>query len=199
MTGSFDDAEELYITIDDIKYIMLPESVWTIQPGSEVIGYAGSRDIEIIEAEGDTERNFIFLNDRNNFSFELCLAILHRTDIPEPSSNIISRIDYYENNYTGNDIVEVRNTVTDQELIFELFNLLESSQKTTLVSRLDSFTIVFNCYADAVPGAVYSLGIRKSGEKLMCGNSEEGGYVELPIELLEEMAGHEFNINDLFR
>ena len=119
---------------------------------------------------------------------------MHRIDIIEPSEILIDRIKYYESKFEKDKIIYSKNTITDKELISKLFALSVSGQQTDQAVQLENYSIVFNCYSNVVPGAIYTLGIRKNGNKLMCGNSTEGIYFEITIDLLEKIAGHTFSI-----
>ena len=145
-----------------------------IQLGKEVIGYTSSRETEILEAAGDTERNFIFLYDlKQPFYIEKRMMILCRSDktIPEPSADSIDSIHYIQN-YVGGEKTSIKNIITDKSIIEELINTMESGVKMSKLdlSSLEGMGISLICTSDEVAGASYLLGILRNGEDLMCGN-----------------------------
>lgn len=50
------------------------------------------------------------------------------------------------------------------------------------------------CMSSDLPGASYQLNVGKSNGKIVCGNRGENEYVEIPIELLEKIAGKSLDL-----
>ncbi|MGI5850209.1 MAG: hypothetical protein ACOX8Q_09150, partial [Christensenellales bacterium] len=65
------------VNIEGVIYKMYPQLKWDVHPGDEIIGYAGTRHTYITSAKGDTERNFIYLEDLGTSMY---YRPLHRTD-----------------------------------------------------------------------------------------------------------------------
>ena len=186
--NGLEDKDGIKVVIDGVEYKMYPALKWTVNPGGEVIGYAGNWNTVISKASGDTKMNFVYLKDRGWTNY---YNPLYRTDIviPEPSADIVNKILYYEQDFRGDDIKRYSNTVTDKEIIKELFNLLEGSEKTSDFLNIKDFSIRISCFSEEVPGAVYNLSIVKYSNRLMVGCIEEG-YIAIPIELLDKIAGY---------
>jgi hypothetical protein len=192
--------EGICVTINNVIYTEIP-SKWVVHYSNKVMGYAGSRDMAIIEAKGDTERNFIFLNDLEQpFYVEKRLIPLCRADgtIPEPNEKTVNSIYYSENYFQGEDNKPIKNVINDKSTIEELFQALDSGTKMSKydLSSLKDANIDIICTSDNVPGASFSLAILKKGEKIMCGNPGQG-YFEISQKLLEKMAGHTFDFEEL--
>jgi len=183
------------VDIEGVQYKMFPETKWNLHPDGNIIGYAGSYKTTVEVADGDTERNFVFLQDIGSSMYYIPL---YRTDkiIPEPSENSVNEILYYEEDYRRDEVKRYSNTITDKEIIKELFDILKTGERTSDISFIEGFSLRISCFSDEVPGAYYNLNIERSDGKLMCGLRADG-YVEIPIELLEKIAGHEINIDEL--
>ncbi len=138
--------ENTIVIINDIEYRMQPEQKWSINPG-EIIGYAGTWKIEVLEAEGDTKRNFICLFDTSQF-WDKQYAIFHRTDLPEPSSDSVSMISYYEQDFRGEKIQRLTNIISDENTIKELFEETDNGTRIFDVSHFNGVSIVLSCYSD---------------------------------------------------
>jgi len=195
MTGSLEDTDSVCVIIDGVAYQALPASVWDVQPGTEVIGYAGSRSFQLIEAANDTARNFIFLNNLKQISFHKSLLILHRTDIPNPSADIVNRIEFYDQDYSGDEIISINNTITDEAIIQKLFEALHTGTLAHAPRALQARTITISCYSDDVPGASYTLFMMRADGRWFCGTAEVG-YAEISGDLLAEIAGHDIVVNE---
>lgn len=184
--------ESVSVIIDGIKYETMPELKWLIKiERTEVIGYAGSKNIEILSIYNDTKRNYVFLNDLKQSGLDKQLAVLYRTDIeiPQPSSTSVNMISYYEQDFREDNIKRNSNNVTDKKIIQLFFETLNSKVKITNVSGIKGIAISISCFSDLLSGAVYILSIGEHDGKLMCGNESEG-YVEISTELMGKLAGY---------
>lgn len=190
-----EDEDGIVIVIDDVIYKMFPETRWSPSIHGEVIGYAGNRKTTVSVYEGDTERNFVSLHDSGS---SMNYIPLYRTDIliPEPSKSSVNKLIYSETDFSGESAQNYGNTIIERKIIHELFDVLESGTRTRDISFIEDFSLSISCFSDEVPGASYNLNIVKSDGKLMCGTNKEG-YVEIPIELLEKIAGKEIDLEEL--
>ncbi|MGI5850219.1 MAG: hypothetical protein ACOX8Q_09200, partial [Christensenellales bacterium] len=123
---------------------------------------------------------------------------LHRTDkkIPEPSAEIVDKICWSEYDFSGNKSKLTSNWVTDKKVIATLFNTLDTNYRTNNYTFFEDYCADITCYSEEVPGAYYELDLGFNNGKLICGTREEG-YVEVPIELLEQIAGHKIDLSVL--
>jgi len=183
MAGGDSIGMDTSVIMDGVTYEMVPDLKWRVNPG-HTLGYAGSRSIKILDAEGDTERNFICLMETSQF-WDKHYAVLCRTDYPEPSAETITRIEYYGKDGGGQ---EIHSIITDLTVIKELFDALENGKQEYDISRTEDFQAAIYCTSDDVPGATYVLGIIINDGRLMCGSHEEG-YVEISDELFKKITG----------
>jgi len=192
--NGLEDEEGIVVIVEGAEYKMFPERKWSVEPG-EMIGYAGSWKTTAYAAAGDTERHFVYLHDAGSSMY---YSPLYRTDkpIPEPSGDTVNKISYSETHFSGDEKKQIKNTIIDKETIQAFFDGLETDERTSNIVFLEDFYIHISCYSDAVPGASYYLNIVSGDGKLMCGNHREG-YVELPAELLERIAGHTIDLKML--
>lgn len=183
------------VNIDGVLYQMYPRLKWKIHAGEGIIGYAGSRNTTISTAKDDTEMNFIYLHDSGK---DMYYRPLYRTDKipPEPSADTVTKLYWSEYAFNGNKKNHIGNYITDSEVIRELFESLNSGDKTQNYEILNDYSIDITCYSDQVPGAYYELSLKNSNGKIVCGNHEEG-FTEIPIALLERIAGYEIDIAEL--
>lgn len=179
------DADGIVLIIDGVKYKSLPKTKWSVVPG-EVIGYAGNSDTTVQEIEGDTERNFIYLYMPGTAS---AFPTLYRTDrvIPDPSADTISSMHCL--GFEGSQF-SANNIIADKQAIQALFDILKAGKHTSFSASLEGSGVQLDCYSGAVPGASYSLNIVIKNGKPFCGNHKEG-YVEIPVELLDKIAGYD--------
>ena len=178
------DEDGIAVMVDGVKYVNKPALKWNVHPESKKIAYAGSWGTAVTGAVGDTDKNFLYLCD---FGASAFYAPLHRTDriIPEPSSDSVDEIYYTENDYI--------NSVKDKKIIKEYFETLGSANKTTDVTLIKNYAIRICAYSSEVPGASYLQVLYKSNGKLYIGDVE--GFVEMPIDLLEKIAGHKIDLD----
>jgi len=196
MDGKIGDAN-VSVTINGVKYAMYPELKWDVQPGDNVIGYAGNMGLAILKVKGDSKMNFIYLRDTlpGRYYYPLC-----RTDriIPEPSAKTVDTIYFREYDFSGDEVKSYDNTIADIPTVDEFFSLFNNNNKvpySELINiKLKDFSIGISCSSNQVPGALCFFDIGSYEGKLVCGDGY--GYVEMPIELLEKLAGHKLNIND---
>ncbi len=120
------DEDGTSVYIDGVRYKELHELKWELiltYQSYEIIGYAGDRNTSITIDHTDTERNFIFLNGR----------MLYRADrnIPDVSVESVDNIEW-EDYVVENDEIknEYKNTIEDKEIIIELFDLLDTGERT---------------------------------------------------------------------
>lgn len=192
------DEDGLSVVIDGVTYINRPAPRWSVMSPGKSIGYAGNWDITIMEASGDSQGNFVCFFDSQRSWY----GYLYRKDrvIPEPTSESIDKIEYSER---GNRYVD--RSISDKAVIQELFSLLgagerlptDSSDGLTRLS-LNGSSICLFCFSDAVSCTHYDLNIYKISGKLVCGNYFDG-YVEIPAVLLEKLAGHPLDMQELLR
>lgn len=192
------DSEEdgIAVMVDGVKYVTYPELNWNVRPDSTIIGYAGTRGTAVLGAEGDTEKNFLFLCD-SGFSGAY-FSPLHRTDktIPEPSSASVDELIYSE--YDMRVDKTYSNTIKDKEVIKQYYNALGSINTITEAEIIKDYSISIGSYSSEVPGAISVLYINKSDGKLFICISNNS-YVEMPIELLEKISGHKIDIEYLLQ
>ena len=188
------DTEEDGITVnfEGVTYKMYPLLKWEARPDGNMIGYAGSKKTIICFAEGDTERNFLYLQDNGASMY---YKPLYRTDrvIPEPSEDTVDSLRWSEYDFTGEDKQNISNSVMETEIIKKLFSVLESGEKIWEYKMLTDFRVHIYCASGEVPGASYDLMLVKNNNKLLIGNTMIG-YNEVPTELIEDIAGHEIDI-----
>lgn len=196
MTGDIKD-DEVCVDIDGVGYKAVNDTKWNILPGEETIGVAGTQRWEVINAMGDTERNFVLLKEPG-FWDGTYYRIFRRTDrqVPEPSGDSVNSLQYYEHDFHGEEIKQLLNTINDKEIINQLFEILNTGTRVKEAASFGDFNIAITGFSDAVPGAAYLLSVEISGGKLVCGNYDEG-YVEIPTELLESIAGYDIDVNKL--
>lgn len=194
--SDLEDEDGISIIIDGVVYKMLPRLKWSVGRTGDMIGYAGSWGTTVFSVEGDPERNFVFLLD---FWSDAYYSPLYRTDIdiPEPSADTINKIIYIEDYYGGEDSIRYSNTVTDKEIIRELFDLLENGERVNKEHRfIKDYQISIACFTDELPNSSYTLLFYSGNGELLCGGDFEE-FVVMPVELLSKIAGHEIKLEDL--
>jgi hypothetical protein len=191
------DTEQygISVTIDGVVYQMYPQLKWDVSPDREIMGYAGTTETWMCWAKGDTEHNFVYLQDRGASMF---YRPLYRTDrvIPEPSGDIVDTLYWSEYDFSGEENKHTSLYVTDKEIIELLFEILNNNERTTEYSFPIDYRIEISCYSVLVPGASYNLNIVLGRKKILCGTVEEG-YTEISIELLESLAGYKLDMEKL--
>ena len=192
--GSLDD-DGIILLVEGVRYQMLPLTKWSVLPGGDLIGYAGSWKTTVSEGALDTERNFVFLHD---FGTDVYYAPLYRTDriIPEPSADSVDELYYSENDFRGEEPKRLGKIITDKTIIKELFDAWDNGIKSPNKENIIDFGMDISCYSSEVPGADYTFYIEKEEDKFVFGTLEEG-YTEMPVDLLEKIAGHEINVDML--
>jgi hypothetical protein len=203
--GIFDE-DGATLLIDGVRYQTMPETKWDVGTPSAIIGYAGSWAFPVSIVTNDPDRNFLYLSDLSLIaSFHM---LLYRTGLPEPSADSIDRLywsdyvignwtykgEYKDNDYRNIDQNITSNNIEDKAIIKELFDVWDSGSKTSDITSLGEFEMDITCYSDAVPGASYTFEIESSGGNLVFGTYEEG-YTEIPLELLEKIAGYKINVD----
>lgn len=185
------------IMVDGVKYKMYPILKWDVDPDSKTIGYAGNWGAAVTRAVGDTEKNFLILID---FGSDAFYGPLYRTDkiIQDPSSESVDELIYIEYDMRPDEPKGYSNNVKDKEIIKEYFEILGNVDKTADIEFIKDCSIRIEAYSKEVPGAKYFLYLVKKDHKLFIGSIEEG-YVEMPIELLEKIAGHKIDIEALLQ
>lgn len=187
--------------IDGVKYKELPEIKWFINVSERIIGFAGDKNTLVYEGFNDPDKNFVILQHFFSDHFD---SMLYRTDkiIPEPSADVVDKI-MWDDHIMGSDqknSEEHTYTTEDKDVIKELFEVLENGNKTSNYNliRKGSKTIIMSigCYSSKLPGAYYVLNIGISNGKIVCGDSYEKEYVEIPIDLLEKLAGKKIDISE---
>lgn len=185
------------IIVDDVKYVMYPLLKWRVTPDSKVIGYAGNWGTAVTSAVGDTENNFLYLCD---FGASAFYSPLYRTDkiIPEPSSESVDELIYIENDMRQDEQKGYSISVKDKEIIKEYFEIFKSENKETDFEYLDNFDISITAFSNEVPGASYYQCLFKNEGKLLIGVYEDC-FVEMPMDLLEKIAGHKIDLEYLLQ
>ncbi len=194
------DPEGIGVLFEGVKYKMYPALKWDVTDNKDIIGYAGSWGTCISTVEGDTERNFIILQD---FDSEYPYIPLYRTDkaIPEPSSESVDKMVWYEH-IIGKDNTYYSHTVTNKEIIQEFFHDLAEGKKTgqirpfTKGTEVDSDIYLMSvvCYSSELTCASYNLDFGIYDGKVVCTDLKEL-YVEVPLDILEKLAGKSLNFN----
>lgn len=187
------DEDGVAVLVDGVKYVMYPILKWSVNPESKTIAYAGSRGTAVTGAVGDTDKNFLYLCD---FGASAFYWPLHRTDksIPEPSGESVGELIYIEYDMRPDEPQGYSNNIKDKEIIKEYFEIFESDNKITDIEFIKDCSIRIEAYSEEVPGAKYFLYLVKKDHELFIGSGEEG-YVEMPIDLLEKIAGHEIDLD----
>lgn len=187
------EEDGICVIIDGVKYQEKPAIKWYSYNHGNIIGYARDGDIAVHVIDGDTNRYLMFLE-----GFWDEMYVVYRTDkvIPEPSADIIDKILWYdyldENNEEGYSYI-----TEDKDTIKELFKALDTVKRTTefnvIKKDLRGIDIGLACYSSSVPGLQYSLIVGISDGKIICGDRYEREYVELPLELMEKLAGKQID------
>lgn len=196
------DEDGIIVNIDGVVYKTLPEPKWEGQKIGDFFGYAGEEKKKLYLSEGDNERNFIFIYDS-----ALCpkgsthSILLYREDMPEPIAESIDKLLWGESKKSDGEMeYNYSNIVTDKEIIKKLFNMLETKKSIVEASHFgygSTFCQMYILgYCDELPEVHYEIEIRHHNRRIVCGNNREG-YVEIPVELLEEIAGHDINAEEL--
>ncbi len=190
------DSEEdgVMVNFKGVIYKMYPLTKWEVNPDGEMVGYAGTKETIICLAEGDTERNFIYLQDNGASMY---YRPLYRTDrvIPAPSGESVDTITWKEYDFTGKESEFYDRQYDDKETIKRLFDVWESGEKTWEYEFLPDFRIHMLCLSFQVPGAYFDLFlVMNSSQEVMMGTPDQG-YTEVPIELLEEISGRDIDVD----
>ncbi len=195
-----EDGTSVYI--DGVRYKELPRLEWDISNVDKVIGYAGSYDTVIIGLKNDPNRDFIILK---GFLQDYYGPGLYRTDkvIPEVSVENVDKIvweDYEVDLETYGKLNHHTNTVEDKTTITELFDLLETGEEARNVNsaKKDSrnYIMRFYLYCSEIPAASYALRIALDNGRIICSRIATG-YVYMPDDLLEKIAGKKIDISEL--
>ncbi len=183
--------------VEGVKYQMYPLLKWSVDPDSKKIGYAGNRGTAVTGAVGDTEKNFLFLLDSGSSAF---YSPLYRTDkiIPEPSNQSVDELVYTEYDMSDDEKQTYTNSIKDKEIIKEYFEVFKSENKVIDFEYLENFDISITALSNEVPGASYYQSLFTNDGKLLIGVYEDG-FVEMPIDLLEKIAGHKIDIEALLQ
>jgi len=190
------DTEEDGITVnfEGVLYKMYPLTKWEVHPDGKLVGYAGTKDTIICLAEGDTERNFIFLQDNGASMY---YRPLHRTDkvVSGPSGENVDTITWKEYDFTDKESEFYDQQTNDKGTIKKLFDVWDTGEKTQEYEFLTDYRIHILCSSSLVPGAYFDLNlVKNSRQKIMMGTAELG-YTEVPIDLLEEISGHDIDVD----
>jgi len=128
---------------------------------------------------------------------------LFRTDkvIPDVSVESVDKIvwEYFEfeegeqrNNYT--------NTTEDRTTIEELFDLFENGEKTENFEPIEKgskdYVLDIYLHISDIPAVYYLLEIGLDNGRFVCGKPLTG-YVYMPDDLLEKIAGKKIDIDEL--
>jgi hypothetical protein len=196
------EEDGICVIIDVVKYKELPELKWEIsQANFKRVGYAGDYNTSVLMDSSETEKNFIFLRGSFAGSYICCL---YRADkmIPDMSAESVDKIVLKE--YKGLNPQEDEvylNTVTDKEAIKELFDSLNSKEKTDdyqqIVKDSEYYNIDIILYCSKLAGASYRLETGMNGGGFICGKPIIK-YVYVPDDLLEKLAGKQINDEELF-
>lgn len=192
------DEDGTSVYINGVRYTQLPKIKWYVRPSERIIGFAGDRNTLVYAGLGDTDQNFIFLKGLFADYYD---GELYRTDriIPEPA-DVVDKLMYGDYAVGTND--EYTFITEDADTIKELFEILENGKKTDQFNSIEKDSakvdIYIGCYSAKLPGAHYSLAIGTNNDgKIICGDRYENEYVEIPIELLEKIAGKELNLEEI--
>lgn len=193
------DQDGVAVIIDGVKYKALPELKWHEQRPGEKFGKAGGKTLYL--CENDPDRNFIFIwDDEFQPVSELHHVLLYRTDreILTPSAESVDKLLWQENNYRGEEAVHDSQWIKDKEIIEALFDEMKANEGTRVldVESFNHFSMNIYCYSELVPGARYYLWLGHVNGKLVCGNYFEG-FVEFSPEVLEQIAGHDIELEVL--
>ena len=190
------DSEKDGVTVnfEGVIYKMYPLTKWGSHPDGELVGYAGTKDTIICLAEGDTERNFIYLQDNGASMY---YRPLYRTDreIPDPSGENIDEIVWTEYDFNDGKSENYGRHFKDKETIKRLFEVWDTSKKTREYEGLPDISVRMFCTSSQVPGGYLELNLAQStDQKIMMGTPDQG-YTEVPIKLLEEISGRDIDVD----
>ncbi|MGI6161077.1 MAG: hypothetical protein ACOYJD_03515 [Christensenellales bacterium] len=191
------------VIIDGVRYKSSPQLRWHVHGSAgEKIGYAGNWWTSLYWIEGDPNRNFLYSVGLFSSTVD---PTLYRTDkeVPQPSAESVDVIEWKEY-YADEDGYRKKgyeNIIKDKEIIKELFNTLESGEKCYRSydsNFIEWIFISISCTAQDLPVARYNLNMGVNGNtgRILCGNLIDG-YVEVPLELLEKMAGKEIDVDSI--
>ncbi len=197
------EEDGVCVVIDGVKYKEFPRLEWAIDNVDEIIGYAGSYDTVIYGLKNDPNRDFIVLK---GYLQDYYGPGLYRTDknIPVVSVENVDKIvwEYYEvdpNVERGACEQYYTNTIEDKTTIKELFDVLETGKRTQNVysvkkgSRYCAMSIYLYC--SEIPAASFELGVWMVSGRIVYGR-ETTGYVYMPENLLEKLAGKKIDISE---
>mgnify|MGYP000359713679 CR=1 FL=1 len=203
------DDDGLSVMINGITYKSNPPIKWELNSPGEELGFAGNQDILLLKVSNDTDMNFLYYHDKYASTY----GVLYRADkdIPEPSKEVIDKIDWVEY-YTesDNNVVmtedEYTNTINDKEIIEALFNEINNSKKYDIFGyELSSLNrdgwlhiMYIECTSNMLLGAHYKLNIGVYDDKIVCGNSLNK-YVEISPELIERISGKKITLKDFLK
>ena len=190
------DSKEDGITVnfEGVIYKMYPLAKWEVRPDGKLLGYAGTKDTIICLAQGDTERNFIFVQDNGASMYS---RPLYRTDreIPDPSGESVDIITWKEFKTTGETPESNQPKCINKDTIKRLFDVWDIGEKTWEYKLIPAVRIDVVCSSSQVPGAYFGLFVvMNSNNELMMGTPDQG-FTKVPIELLEEISGHDIDMD----
>jgi hypothetical protein len=195
------DEDGISVIIGGVRYKQLPALKWGIDLSirGEAIGYASDRSTVIWLEE--TGGNFIYLKGQYADYYD----VLYRADkfFPEPSPESVDKIEWedyvyvYEKSEIENSYT---NIVKDPETIQELFGLLDQGEKTDnfdgIQNETNSVLMLIKLYCTDLPGVYYELEIGLDKGRIICGRPLTG-YVYMPEDLLEKIAGKKIDVDEL--
>ncbi len=191
------EEDGICVVIDGVKYKKKPVIKWDVISGGRTIGYAGDQTFRVSEGLDDPDRNFVFLD---SYIGDYPPRKLYRADktFPEPSAEIVDKIIWFDY-LDGDQSKEYLYTTEDKDTIEELFKVLDTEIITTefnsIMEGKRAINIGIVCYSSKLPGANYSLYVGISNGKIICGNLYDNEYIELPLELMERIAGKQIDIS----
>lgn len=196
------DEDGTSVYIDRVRYKELPKLQWAIDNVDEIIGYAGSYSVFIYSLKNDPNRDFIVLKGYLQDSY---WPGLYRTDkvIPDVSANNVDKIvwdDYEVDMETYGKLNHYTNTIEDKKTITELFDLLETGEEARNINsaKKDSRNYIMSIYlyCSEIPAAYYVLRVGLDNSRFICSRITTG-YVYMPDDLLERIAGKKIDISQL--
>ncbi len=163
------DEDGTSVYSDGVRYKELPKLKWEIDydysnPSND-FGYAGDTHLIISSFNLDTEKNFVVL-----YGFGDTFIVLYRTDknVPDVSVDSVDKIVWIEYNENRENKDSYTNTVTNKEIITELFDLLNSEEKSynnnQAITDSKYYYQEIILYSSDLPGVSYSLYIGMSDD-----------------------------------
>ena len=193
--------EGIVVIINDVKYKTLPGPKWKGQKQGEFFGYAGEEKKSVYLSKDDDNRNFIFIYDS-----ALCpkgcehRILLYREDLPEPSAEFTDEIQWSEYVIAGDETIYSHgNTLSNKKIVAWLFDIWNSDKRiddaTHFSNGNKSYFLTIYCLCNELPSVYYKLELKHYDGRIVLGNNSEG-YVEIPIDLVEEIAGHGIDFDE---